>query len=966
MISYEVKQKTRIEELNAEAVILEHKKTKAKVFLIPCEDNNKVFAIGFRTRPDDSTGVAHIIEHTVLCGSKKYPCKDPFIELAKGSLNTFLNAMTYPDKTVYPVASCNDKDFSNLVSVYLDAVFNPNIYREEKIFKQEGWHYELESENSELIYNGVVYNEMKGVYSTADGVLDRATSEILFSGHTYGEDSGGDPDVIPELTYEKYLEFHEKYYHPSNCYIYLYGDVDMEAMLDKIDKEYLSKYDYKEIDSAIPDVERWNEKKEVEIEYSISDTENAENSAYLSLSTVVGGTLNREKSIALQIIDYLLLGVPGAPLREALINAGIGEDIDGGYVTEIRCPYFSVIAKNARLDQKEEFLKVIHDCLSKIVNNGLDRQSILAAINVFEFRSREADFGSYPKGLVYGLTSFESWLYDAEPTMHLRYEEAFAQLREKADTGYFEQLIKECLLDNTYQAVINLKPVKGLTAARENELREKLASIKASMSPEEIKSIVKQTAELKAYQSEPSSAENLATLPMLSREDIDTKSKTYPFEVRCIDGRECYYSDIFTSKIAYIRMMFDIDDIADEDVPYVALLTEIFGYIDTERHTYAELATLTDLNSGGIGFSLSCYPYIDMNGVKCNFDVNAKVLYDKTGFVFDQIAEMLYESKLYDKKRLKDIVAEVKAKVKESIQYGGHQTALNRAGSHIACDRWFADNTKGVAYYKFLEKLSVDDALCEKLTELARHIFAEGRLSLDFICDEEGYQSCEKAFMNTPAFANVCRAERKVNSSVFSHDTEIKSEVFTTEGMVNYVARFGDYRHTDIEYEGTLAVFRTLLNYDYLWNNIRVLGGAYGCSAIFGMSRNGGFTSFRDPNLTATDEVYKKLPEYAENYEADEREMTKAIIGAIAEMDMPLTPLGKGLKALSGYYQHLTAEGRQKVRDEVLSVTPQKIRNLKPMLEALLENSYVCALATGGKVAENESYWDKITSLVEE
>ena len=532
--AYEVKDRRFVEEMNSEGMVLEHRKSGARLFLMSNEDDNKVFSIGFRTPPADSTGLPHILEHSVLEGSEKFPVKDPFVELVKGSLNTFLNAMTYPDKTVYPVASCNDKDFQNLMDVYLDGVFHPSIYREPKIFKQEGWHYELPSEDAPLTVNGVVYNEMKGAFSSPESVLERFTSSVLFPDTPYSNESGGDPAVIPNLSYEQFIQFHKDYYHPANSYIYLYGDMDMEEKLLWLDKEYLSAYDKKDftLDSSIALQKPFTEPVEKETTYSVTANEGTEDNTYLSLNTVVGTDTDPILYVAFQILDYTLISAPGAPLKQALIDAHIGQDIMGGYENGILQPYFSVVAKNANKEQKGEFLSVVKGTLRKLADQGIDKKSLLAGLNYYEFRYREADYGSAPKGLMYGLWSMDSWLYDADPMLHLQYQKTFDYLKKAAQEGYFEQLIKDYLLDNPHEAVVIVSPEIDLTAREDAELAERLAKYKDSLSSEQVKALVKETAELKAYQEEPSTKEDLEKIPMLGREDIKRQSEPFSYKVK--------------------------------------------------------------------------------------------------------------------------------------------------------------------------------------------------------------------------------------------------------------------------------------------------------------------------------------------------------------------------------------------------------------------------------------------------
>lgn len=529
LAAYRVSEEMYVEEMDSRAMVLEHIKSGARIFLMSNEDENKVFYIGFRTPPDDSTGLPHILEHSVLEGSDKFPVKDPFVELVKGSLNTFLNAMTYPDKTVYPVASCNDKDFQNLMDVYLDGVLHPAIYREPKIFLQEGWHYELESPEDELAINGVVYNEMKGAFSSPESVLDRFTRNVLFPDTTYSNESGGDPAVIPELTYEKFIAFHRNYYHPANSYIYLYGDMDMAQKLTWLDQEYLGQYDREDChaDSAIAVQQPFEQPVQREITYSVTEEEGTKDRTYLSINTVVGTDLDPVLYVAFQILEYTLINAPGAPLKQALIDAGIGQDILGGYDCGILQPYFSVIAKNANPEQKGEFLAVVKGTLRRLADQGIDRKSLLAGLNLYEFRYREADYGSAPKGLMYGLWSLDSWLYDGKPTLHLEYQKTFDYLKKAVEEGYFEQLIHRYLLDNPHEAVITVRPRVNQTAEEDRNLAERLKTYKESLGREELEALTARTRQLKEYQEEPSQQEDLEKFLCCSGRTLNGKAAVF-------------------------------------------------------------------------------------------------------------------------------------------------------------------------------------------------------------------------------------------------------------------------------------------------------------------------------------------------------------------------------------------------------------------------------------------------------
>ena len=560
--AYEVLQTEDLSDLKSKGTLLKHKKSGARVLLMENDDENKVFTIGFRTPPSDSTGVPHIMEHSVLCGSKEFPVKDPFVELVKGSLNTFLNAMTYPDKTVYPVASCNDKDFQNLMHVYMDAVFYPNIYQNDKTFRQEGWSYKLDDPDGELTISGVVYNEMKGAFSSPEGVLDRVVLNSLFPDNAYSVESGGDPEVIPELTYEQFLDFHRKYYHPSNSYIYLYGDMNMEEKLRWLDEKYLSDFENEPVDSEIHLQKPFTEMKEVVQEYSIASEESEEDNTYLSYNKVIGTTLDEKLYLAFEILDYALLSAPGAPLKKALLDAGVGKDISGSYDNGVYQPIFSVISKNANVEQKEEFVRVIEDTLKDIVKNGINKKALRAGINYHEFRFREADFGNYPRGLMYGLQLFDSWLYDeTKPFIHMQAIPTFEFLKEQVETGYFEELIQKYLLDNTHGSIVIIKPERGRTARMDKELADKLQAYKASLSKEEIDALVKATKELEEYQEEESAPEDLAKIPVLGREDISREiAPIYNKEIET-SGVKLVHHEVETNGIGYTALLFDLSGI---------------------------------------------------------------------------------------------------------------------------------------------------------------------------------------------------------------------------------------------------------------------------------------------------------------------------------------------------------------------------------------------------------------------
>ena len=963
--AYRVVEHKTIEEMQSEGIVLEHKKTKARLFLVSNDDENKVFCIGFRTPPDNDCGLPHILEHSVLCGSDKFPLKDPFVELVKGSLNTFLNAMTYPDKTVYPVASCNDKDFQNLMDVYMDAVLHPNIYKEEKIFRQEGWHYELESKDAPLIYNGVVYNEMKGAYSSPESLLDSVTQKTLFPDTCYGKDSGGDPVHIPELSYEKFLDFHRTYYHPSNSYIYLYGDMDMAEKLTWLDEEYLSHYEERPVDSRIREQKAFEKPVEREFSYSITDGESGEDATYLSVNTVVGDDLDPKLYVAFQILEYTLLDAPGAPLKQALIDAGIGKDILGGYESGILQPFFSVIAKDANKEQKGEFLAIVKGTLRKLADQGINRKSLLAGMNYFEFKYREADYGSAPKGLMYGLQCLDSWLYDGDPMTHLCYQETFDFLKKEVENGYFEQLIKDYLLDNPFEAVIVVAPEKNLTAKEDEKLAKKLADYKASLSEEELEKLVKATRELKEYQDTPSTPEILAKIPLLTREDIDKKAETFFWTEKEEDGIKVLHHNFFTSGIGYLKVLFNTSVLPQEDLPYAGLLKSVLGSISTEHYSYSDLTSEIHLNSGGMDFSVTSYANLqDAEQFTGAFVASIRVLYDKLDFGFTMLEEILNHSVFTDEKHLGEVIQETRSRARMKLENAGHSTAVSRATSYFSATAYYNELTGGTAYYHFLEQLEKDypakkQEIIAKLQEVSRKLFTRSNMLVNYTADENGYEKLPE----TLKLLSAKLPEGSREMYAFTHPVKNVNEGLKTSAQVDYVARCGNFRDAGLAYTGALKILQVILSYDYLWLNIRVKGGAYGCMSGFGRSGEGYLVSYRDPNLKETNEIYEGIPAYLEQFDPDERDMTKYVIGTISNLDAPLTPSVKGSRGLSAYLSGVTEEMMQTERDQVLQATKEDIRALAAHVRAVLQTGSFCVVGNEEKIEANRAMFGEVSSL---
>jgi len=974
--TYDLIKTEELDEINSTGLIFRHKKTKARIVVLSNDDDNKVFSIGFRTPPTDSTGVAHIIEHSVLCGSKKYPAKDPFVELAKGSLNTFLNAMTYPDKTVYPIASCNDKDFQNLMNVYLDAVFYPKIYDKKEIFMQEGWHYHLEDLDADIEYNGVVYNEMKGAFSSPEQILYRNIQHELFPDTTYGKESGGDPECIPELTYENFLDFHRRYYHPSNSYIYLYGDMDVLEKLEWIDKEYLSKFDYLSVDSAIEKQEAFDKVHEKELLYPIAENESTKDKTYHSYNAVIGTSLEKELSYAFEVLDYVLISSSGAPLKKAILDSGIAKDVFGGYETDLYQPVFSIIAKDSNTDDKEKFVKVIKDTLEKIVKEGIEQKALLAAINKFEFKHKECDYDRYPKGLLWGLGMFNTWLYDDDkPFVRFTLNETYKFLKEKIGTGYYEELIEKYILNNNHASVVSIVAKAGLTGENDNKLKEKLKAYKESLTKEELEELVKTSKELNKYQMEPSTKEELDTIPLLERNDIKKEANYYDVDVLKVNGVDLVYHDTFTNGIGYTNFLFKVNDLPKELLQYAGLFTTALGYFDTEKYSYSSLDNEVNIKTGGIGFDL--YPIIRNKDYNLDyiFKVSVKNLDENIDSAYELVREIIYNSDYSDYKHLIEIIRETSSRLRMGINGAGHAVAARRASSYFSEKSLFDELTSGIEYLSFLIDLEENfeekkEKIVDIFNKLTKFIFSKDRLITHLtvtksMCDtykgaiDKFIDSLDEKLTNLPSDLNVTCPCVSNGEYVF----EKKNEAFKTASKIQYVSRAGDYARSDFEYTGALNVLKVILSYDYLWTNVRVKGGAYGCMCGFTRLGQSFFTSYRDPNLAKTNEIYDKVVEYLHNFDADEKTMTKYIIGAISSMDIPLTAYMRGCRAFEYYYSKYTRDDIQKERDQVLNVSKEDIRNLEQYVKAILEQNNLCVIGNENKINENKDMFMSIKEL---
>ncbi len=952
-----------IKEVNSMSYLMVHEVSGARLFYLANEDDNKVFTIGFRTPPADDTGVPHILEHSVLCGSRKYHLKEPFVELVKGSLNTFLNAMTYPDKTVYPVASRNHKDFHNLMDVYLDAVFYPLIYKNEFTLKQEGWHYELENADGPLQYNGVVYNEMKGVYSSPDSYLEYYGKKILFPDTTYRFESGGLPAAIPQLTQEDFVRFHKTYYSPENSYIYLYGDMDIETTLAHLDS-YLKEFPRTgQVHSEIPLQQPLAKTAEFDGTYPVPEGSPAEGMTFHEVQIVAGDMRDPKTIMALRLLENVLLESEGAPLRRALLDTGVAKEISGSMSGSMLQNIFSIRASGSEPEQKDAFVKALYHNLQKISMEGIDKELLEAALNSAEFKLREADFGTYPKGLIYGLSVLDSWIYDIDPASSLQYEPLLKELRDAVQTNYYETLIETHLLDNTHRVILTLSPEQGKEEKEQAELAEKLAAAKKKMGRHELERYAAECAELHQRQAAPDREEDLASIPLLERKDIKRETEKLNTEKEQVEGGTLLYQALPTNKVTYLNWYFDMTGITPELLPYCNLLSDVLGKLNTDEYSYADLAKFTDMYTGGISFQMEALSKNnDCNDYTVKFSLAAKCLTAKLPELFKILKAMTLHTRFDDKNRIKELIGQVKTDWDNTFFAKGQTVAAVRLASYFSAKARVTEQDY-YSYYQFIKKLAENfeaegDRVTANLQKLLPVFFNKAQYLLSYSCDEADRPEVRRMALEyvseLPAYSE---AGKKAATILPCAE---KNEAIITPGKVQYVLAGGDYHKHGYRYRGSMLVLTTMLRYEYLWTKIRVQGGAYGANALF--DRNGimYFSTYRDPQLKSSLEAFRALPDWLESLELTERELTKYVIGTMSGVDVPLTSSLKVSRAAMQELLGITDADRQQTRNEILDVTLPDIKALAKVIRDVLADNYLCVVGGQQAIEENREEFNAI------
>lgn len=955
-----------IRELKSQSLFFKHEGNGAEVLVLENDDDNKVFSVAFRTPPENDRGVAHILEHSVLCGSKKYPLKEPFIELIKGSLQTFLNAMTFADKTMYPLASRNHKDFKNLMSVYLDAVFYPNIT--EETFMQEGWHFELESPDKEMIHKGVVLNEMKGVFSSPESIIDRQLSHSLFPKTTYGFESGGDPVSIPDLTYDEFKEFHRKHYHPSNSRIFFYGDGDTLEYLEFLQAEYLKNFDRMEVNSSIKFQRKFSKPKRKVIQYPVAKEESLDKKTFVITALKLGKSTNYEHCLGFNILSYLLLGTAASPLRKALIDSELGSEVIGGGFDDYRLEtVFAVGLKGTEAEHEEKIMDLIFSTLRGLVKNGIEEDMIESAVNTMDFRLREANFGGFAKGIVYSIQALGSWLYDADPTMHLKYDALMKKIKRKSKNGYFEKLIERYLLNNNHQSTLVAIPKPGLAKKQDAKIRKKLREIKSNLQAGEIKQIVDRTRTLQELQMTPDSPEALATLPLLGLEDVPKEGEEHPIEIKNEFAPKILFHDLFTNKIAYIQIGFNAHTVPMDLIQYLPLFGRMILGMGTKKHDYMEISKQLGIHTGGVhSWHFSSAPVKDRRQVISYQFFSGKAVMEKLDVLFDILGELFGEVSFDNHKRLVEIIRSAKADMEDSIVPHGNQYVLSRLQSYQSRLGQFDELTDGIAYFKFLEQLlkrveKDPSEVANKYRQLADILFTQENTLFNITLEGKDYPKIKKKINRLmEVIPNISSG----NPVEWNLDPVPNNEAFLTASTVQYVGKGANLYDLGFEYSGKFGALRSLLSTGFLWEKVRMQGGAYGSSNSFDFfTGDYGLVSYRDPNLKETLEIYDQIADYVSNLDLPDEELLKIIIGCIGKLDPPLTPDRRGSVSMIDHLTGRTHAMKQKIREELLSTKLEDLKAYAGLFLKIKESGNVCVLGNEEKIKKSKPLFNELVNI---
>ncbi len=967
MHGFELVKEQFIPEINTRAKLYRHVKTGAQLLSMENDDENKVFGISFYTPPEDSTGVAHILEHSVLCGSRKYPVKEPFVELLKGSLNTFVNAFTFADKTVYPCASQNVKDFYNLIDVYIDAVFYPRITP--AIFQQEGWHYELDNPDEPLSYKGVVFNEMKGVYSSPEQILNTYSQTSLFPDTRYGVDSGGNPQVIPNLTYEQFKAFHSRYYHPSNALIWFYGDDAPEERLRYMDG-LLSEFEPVTLDKTLKRQPRFSEPRRLSIPY---DAGEEASKGQVTVNWLLTETSDIENNLGLQILSYLLTGSPASPLRKALIDSGLGEGLTGaGIEDQVVEMFYSTGLKGIDPENAQQVEQLILDTLAGLVKNGIEPEMVEAALNTIEFRMRENNTGSFPRGLALMINALSTWLYGGDPLAAVAFEAPLNAIKTHVVSGerYFEGLIEKFLLNNPHRTTVSLYPDPEEHTRLEAVERERLDQARGSMGADQIKQVVENTEALKRAQETPDTPEALATLPTLTLDDLDKKNKTIPISVSEEKDTKVVYHDLFTNGIMYLDLGFDLHSLPQDLLPYVNLFSRALLEMGTQTEDYVKLSQRIGRKTGGIRAANFTSLVKHTDRATAWLFLRCKGTPAQADDLFAILRDIITTVKLDNPDRFRQIVLQEKASREGHLVPSGHAVAYTRLKSHFNEADWASEQMGGISYLLFVrelvEKIDQDwPSVVEKLEKIRKLLANRTSMIANVTIDGTHWKElCPRLvqFLDT-------LPEARISPTAWKPVAPPAFEGLTIPAQVNYVAKGADVYKLGYEPDGSHLAITNYIRTTWLWEKVRVQGGAYGGFLLFDEHTGSlGYVSYRDPNLLETLANYDGTAQFLESLDLSDEELKRSIIGAIGDMDAYQLPDAKGYTSLLRWLIGETDAERQQKRDEVLSTTVNDFRQFGRVLEQVSRQGVVTVIGSADTIeaanAERGGNWLQVQKVL--
>lgn len=959
-------QETReIKEINSTASLYEHEKSGARLLHVACADNNKVFCVGFKTVPEDDTGCPHILEHSVLNGSKNFPAKSTFMELIKGSLHTFINAMTAPDMTLYPVASTNDKDFLNLAKVYLDAVFFPKIYEQPNIFHQEGWHHELKDAEAALAIRGVVYNEMKGAFSSPDSIIHRQSQHAQFPDTPYGYESGGDPEAIPSLSYEDFLAFHKKYYHPDNAYIVIYGDMDPDPVMELMDRDYLSHFSQKKKEVKIPLQKPFKEKRVVEIEYPCEENKDITGQYHLSLSYTFGEITQPHVASALAVLAEILMQAPSSPLKRKIMESGLAAESNCLAWVNFLQPTLAFTFKQVKKEELPVLEELVVSELRRLAEEGIDKKLIEALLNKREFFFREAQIQGFPKGLYYAWVAYPQWMHGVDPLDALGFEDTLREMRRGLKEPYFENLIRDALLENKHSSKITFIPVPGLLHKREQELQEKLDGMKEKLGKQGIEELLSFNREFGEWQKEEVRAEDLENIPVLSLEDVDPKAESYPTDIDKFREFTLLKHPLETNGILYFKAYFDLAHATETDLPWLSLYAGLTGMVDSENHSYADLSNEIDINTGGISLDLDLKnDYQDPDEILARFVISGKAVRAKVGKLMELAPEFALRPVFSDAARLRTLIREARAKLEARLLQNGHYVAIYRMYAPFSQLHHFLDLTVGLGYYHFLcgleKSLKTDmGTITQELERVRQTFFIRQNLILSLTADESGIEDASQYLR--PAFSDLTEEAPAAAENHF-HPTEINEGILAPI-QIQFCAKGGNFFRKGYSYSGKLRVLQNILSNEFLYRELREKGGAYGAFSNFTLAGNMYFSSYRDPNLKETLDAYDRVPAYLRDFSCSKREMEKYIIGAISILNQPKTPEQKGAQGDEDFITGFPQADRQQIREEVLATRPADINAYADMIEAIMSKNHYCVFGNENKIKQAAELFDRLTPV---